>query len=111
MWYGLSEANGSWNTICTAFRYRRRAAPCRLMGAPSSRISPDVGVSSWAIMRATVDLPDPDSPTSAIVLPGSSVNDTSFTARSLERLKPLRSVKSLTRFRTSSWFMRLLPSG
>ncbi len=64
-------------------------------------MSPDDGVSSFAIMRATVDFPEPDSPTMAIVLPGSSVNDTSFTARSRDRFQPLRTTKSLVRFRIS----------
>ena len=31
-------------------------------------------------MRATVDLPEPDSPTIAVVVPRSSLNDTSSTA-------------------------------
>ena len=40
--------------------------------------------------RATVDLPQPDSPTSAKVVPGAMVNDTSSTARSVRRRSPAK---------------------
>ena len=32
LWNGFSEANGSWNTICTPARYRCSAAPRRPIG-------------------------------------------------------------------------------
>ena len=41
---------------------------CNLLS--SIQISPESGFSSRATQRATVDLPEPDSPTSAKVLPG-----------------------------------------
>src|SRR5659263_57511 len=34
-WNGLSEANGSWKTICTWSRYLRAPRPCRGTGFPS----------------------------------------------------------------------------
>ena len=42
---------------------------------------PEVGLSSARIMRASVDLPQPERPTSATDAPGFMVSDTSSTAR------------------------------
>lgn len=97
-WNGLREANGSWNTICTCRRYMLPST-----GVPSSSrtsIEPRVLVSSLASIRAMVDLPEPDSPTSATVRPGSRSNDTSSTARRVVRFRPLRVWKSLPRWLT-----------
>ncbi len=55
---------------------------------------PEVGVSSFISIRATVDFPDPDSPTRAVVRPASRVNDTSFTACSTLVRNPDRRWKS-----------------
>jgi hypothetical protein len=41
---------------------------------------PELGFSISVSRRASVDLPDPDSPTMASVLPASSVKDTSVNA-------------------------------
>ena len=49
--------------------------------APSKKISPAVGDSIWARQRASVLLPDPEAPTSAIVQPARSVNETPSRAR------------------------------
>src|SRR5690625_2632829 len=49
-----------------------------------------------------VDLPEPLSPTSATVLPGSSTKFTAFAARSVLRFNPSRTRKSFVRLRTSS---------
>ena len=67
---GLSEANGSWNTICIERRSGRSSALLRwVMSCPSIRIAPEVGSTSRSTLRATVDLPQPDSPTSPSVSP------------------------------------------
>ena len=70
---GLSEANGSWNTICIRRRSLRNGSPLIVvMSVPSKRIVPAVGSISRSTKRAVVDLPQPDSPTSASVSPRSS---------------------------------------
>ena len=79
---GLRLANGSWNTSACCLRtsrkvrrVRARARPgrrsgrCRLSGSISSRIE-----------RPVVDLPQPDSPTSASVSPARKVKEMFSTA-------------------------------
>ena len=67
---GFSEANGSWKTSWTSLLYRRNARwPDSSTGWPSSRIVPADGRSCPASSRATVDLPEPLSPTSATTAP------------------------------------------
>ena len=78
---GLSEAYGFWNTICT----RRRSAAMRALSAcatswPSTDRCPAVGGSIRVSWRASVDLPQPDSPTTASVRPRVSAKDTPFRA-------------------------------
>ena len=58
---GLSDWYGSWNTICSFSRSVRR--PPRSSGAPSKRSSPPLGCSRPSSVRASVVLPQPDSPT------------------------------------------------
>ena len=56
---------------------------CTLLAVSSTspiRIWPSFGVSSPAIIRRTVLLPDPDGPSSAVIAPPGAVNDTSLTA-------------------------------
>ena len=50
------------------------------MSVPSKTIVPLVASSSFSSSFATVDLPEPDSPTSAIVVPFGIENETSSTA-------------------------------
>ena len=50
------------------------------MSAPSNSIAPPVGSSSLRMMRPTVVLPQPDSPTRPSVSPGAIANETSSTA-------------------------------
>jgi len=64
------------------------------MGTPSSAIVPAVGLVSRASIRATVDLPLPDSPTRAMVFPDSRVNDTSSTATSFPRPREEKTLRS-----------------
>src|SRR5215475_15462629 len=51
------------------------------MSTPSTRIDPALGSSSRNIVRPTVDLPQPDSPTRPNVSPALIWNDTPSTAR------------------------------
>src|SRR5260370_1222354 len=67
---GAGEANGSWNTICIARRCGRSSDLLRwVMSVPSIRMLPPVGSTKRSTLRATVDLPQPDSPTSPSVSP------------------------------------------
>src|SRR5579875_1061115 len=55
---GLSDAYGSWKTICSSRRSgRRRRAPRRWIGCPWKMISPAVGSSRRTIVRPSVDFP------------------------------------------------------
>ena len=60
---------------------------------------PHVGSSRPRTICATVDLPEPDSPTMAVVVPRRTVKDTSFTAMKsvVFRGKPPRSLNTLVR--------------
>jgi len=89
---GLSEPYGFWNTNCTERRSTLRwASDAGTTSVPASRNSPAVGVSINETIRASVDLPQPDSPTTASVLPGMTVKETPPTACSSPgaRKKPL----------------------
>src|SRR5437773_2132987 len=78
---GLSEANGSWKTICIERRCGRSSVlPRWVMSRPLRRMLPLVGSTSRRMLRATVDLPQPDSPTSPSVSPMPSVKLTPSTA-------------------------------
>ena len=79
---GLSDAYGFWNTICTCgrSRLRSRRSACAT-SSPSSSSAPAVGVSIIVTCRASVDLPQPDSPTTASVRPCTSSNETPSSAR------------------------------
>lgn len=79
---GLSEPYGFWNTSCTAcLNSRLRSGGGFTASAPISVSWPAVGFSISATMRARVDLPQPDSPTTASVHPRSMRNEMSPTAR------------------------------
>ena len=58
---GLSDWYGSWNTIWSCCRIVR--TPARSSCAPSKRSSPPLGCSRPSSVRASVVLPQPDSPT------------------------------------------------
>ena len=78
---GLSDAYGSWNTICNS---RRMSRICRLrsrvMSRPPNMIVPDVGSISFITVRPSVVLPQPDSPTRPSVSPSVSERSTPSTA-------------------------------
>jgi hypothetical protein len=79
---GLSEAYGFWKTICTVGRNRFNVAlSASTMSTPSIFSPPDVGRSIIVTWRANVDLPQPDSPTTASVSPARTVNETPSSAR------------------------------
>ena len=98
----LSEANGSWNTICTAAPERQQlGAPVVDGSTPSKRTEPPSGVSSMSSVRASVDLPQPDSPTRPSVSPRCRSRVTPSSARSSVRFPAWRTGKILVRSRTS----------
>ena len=80
---GLSEEYGSWNT-----GWMRRASSSRprvTMSWPSMKIMPALGGVSPSSMRASVDLPQPDSPTMPSTPPRSTLRSTPLTACSFWR--------------------------
>src|SRR4029453_6198386 len=87
------------------WRYWRIARGGRVViSRPSSRIVPEVGSISLTIMRAAVDLPQPDSPTIPSVSPGKTENDMPSTANTEPCRRPNsppRTGKCLTRSMTS----------
>ncbi len=63
---------------------------------------PEVAVSSPRTIFATVDLPDPDSPTTAVVVPRATEKDTLSTAvKSVDRPQLPRILKTFVRSLTS----------
>ena len=78
---GLSDANGSWKTICIS---RRSGCiclrPALVTSWPRNRIDPSVESISRMIARDIVVLPQPDSPTRPSVSPSSIDRVTSLTA-------------------------------
>ena len=81
---GLRLANGFWKTICTVRRSALRvAASAWATSTLSMRSVPELGVSSIVAWRASVLLPQPDSPTTASVRPARSENDTASSARTM----------------------------
>ena len=111
---GLSEPYGSWNT---SWALRRKSCKAAASSAntsrPSNRTVPAVGSISRSTRRLTVDLPQPDSPTSARVSPGATEKLTPSTACTVARGRPRserRTTKWRTRFSTSSSaLIRLVP--
>ncbi len=102
---GFSEANGSWNTICTSRVSRRRSASSSVARSrPSTSSRPDVGGYSPTIARPSVVLPQPDSPTTPSTSPARTSRLTPSTARSraISRLNgPPRTGNSTDR--ASAW--------
>ena len=74
-----------WNTIAASVQRTARSRPGRMVStsSPSSRTWPEVvvpGGSRRSTAAAMVDLPQPDSPASPRVWPGSRVRSTPRTA-------------------------------
>ncbi len=102
---GLSEPNGSWNTICIRRRISRSSRlVAATTSAPSKRTEPEVAGSRRSTSRPVVDLPHPDSPTRPRVWPRARSNETPHTAWTWSARRPQepRTGKCLTRSRTSS---------
>src|SRR5579864_3867311 len=79
---GSRDANGSWKIICIFRRTRRSFAPRILVISwPSNVILPPVTGSKAVINRASVDFPQPDSPTSPSASPRRISRSTPSTAR------------------------------
>ncbi len=78
---GFSEVYGSWKTIWMLRRTAFSARPDSLvMSSPRYRICPPLGFSSPTSSLATVDLPQPDSPTIPSVSPLRRAKETVSTA-------------------------------
>ena len=78
---GFSAVAGSWKTTETERPNSLRMAAFRLMaGLPWNRTSPDVGACRPTSTEASVDLPQPDSPTMPTVSPRLMVKSTPLTA-------------------------------
>ena len=77
--------------------------------APLEQDLPALGSYRCASRRATVLFPLPLSPTSAVIVPGRSSNDTSSTAWTCDRRTPLPSGKRFVRLRTSSGAAAVIP--
>ena len=103
---GLSEANGSWKIICMRLRCSRNSPwPSLSTSTPSSSTEPESGSTSRSTERPVVDLPQPDSPTSASVSPAFRLKETFSTActRPLtEESRPERISKRVVSPETSS---------
>src|SRR3954471_7724240 len=100
----FSEAYGSWKTICTRPRNFSRSLPRRLKGSmPSKRTVPESGRSSIINVLASVDFPQPDSPTRPRVSPRPRSRVMPSSAVSL-LLPALGTLNDLRRSRTSSSF-------
>jgi hypothetical protein len=88
---GLSEPNGSWNTICSSRRSGRISLKeSRSMSRPLKWILP-LDEIMRARARPSVVLPEPDSPTTPSVWPARTVTSmpsTAFTWSTVLRKKP-----------------------
>ncbi len=94
---GFSEAIGSWKMSCTRRRSRRSRSPLsRTRSTPSKTTLPDVGRKSCSTARASVDLPQPDSPTSPSVSPRFRSKLTSETAWMREAPVPCSTTRCST---------------
>src|SRR4051812_23367825 len=103
---GFSDVYGSCSTIWMLRRARRSAEPLsRTMSSPRTMIEPEVGFSRPTSSLASVDLPQPDSPTTPSVSPRRRSMSTPSTARTAPTLvlktMPWVIGKCLTRFLVS----------
>ena len=82
---GDSDENGSWNTTCTARRKGRSMVGLPLQAWPNTRSVPPCGNKPSAA-KASVDLPEPDSPITASVSPWRSDRSAPLTATNVPLL-------------------------
>src|SRR5690606_10012926 len=102
---GFNDAYGSWNTNCTwRRRFLRSERDSSRTSRPSKRTCPDNGSNRPTTDRATVDLPQPDSPTRHTVSPACTDKDTPATACTSRRRpnRPCRDRYPATRSTSSS---------
>jgi hypothetical protein len=86
---GFSEEYGSCGTSWTLRRAARSCPrPIRAVSWSSSSTRPDSGASSPTSTLASVDLPDPDSPTMPMVRPGATASETSRSTRADREPEP-----------------------
>src|SRR5690349_15173609 len=98
---GLSEPYGFWNTICTVLRSLRTCDGLTFTASlPASSRRPALGFSISATTRASVDLPQPDSPTTASVRPASTAKEMPPTACRCAGSLNMPRRMSYTRFRS-----------
>src|SRR5260221_9043359 len=89
LWRGSREAKGSWKIIAISRRVRRIAAgPRRSTSWPLKSTSPAVGSTRRRMDRPSVDLPQPDSPTSPSVSPWRIARSTPSTALTRATVRP-----------------------
>ena len=103
--FGSSDPNGSCHTNCMSRRAATSDLPCSLVSSlPRKTTDPDFGLGACKTARASVDLPDPVSPTMPRVSPGMMSNDTLDNAWTTPPLAPpaSRTTNSWTRSRTDS---------
>ena len=81
---GFRDEYGSWKTICSG----RRPARDFGSGCPPSRIRPPVSGVSPTAARASVDFPEPDSPTRPTIVPTGTTRSTPSTAVTPRRRPP-----------------------
>jgi hypothetical protein len=101
---GSSAPYGSWKMTWSLLRISLSSLPRALLTSlPSTSTVPWSGLSSRAISRPTVVLPEPDSPTMPTVVPARTSRSTPSTAWTLSSVRPSklrRSGKDLVRPRT-----------
>src|SRR5215469_1521847 len=86
---GLSELNGSWNTICMSARLLRISPAGSFVSSTSFTFTlPAVGLINCKMARPVVDLPQPLSPTSPKVSPRRTNRSTPSTALTLATVRP-----------------------
>ena len=109
---GSSDPTESWKTICMS---RARSPSCpscesASTSTPSNSISPAVGSISRSSVRPSVDLPQPDSPTSPTVSPRKTSRSTPSTACTWPTVRcsiPLRTGKCFLHARAPQQDVRL----
>ena len=103
---GSSDVKGSWKTIPMRRRMRAKRGPPEVRDVrPVEQHAPASGSSSRTMQRASVDLPQPDSPTIPMAAPASTENDTPSTARTTcgrRPSRPRRTGKCRTSWSTAS---------
>lgn len=93
-----------WNTMLILVERTRRSSRgvSAVRSSPSKRMRPEVGSSSPLSMRSRVDLPDPDSPMTTKICPGSTLKEASITAAVVPSARSSSRSAPRSRARTAS---------